>query len=145
MKNLVLIILILPISCIGQNSKHKKKANAFYQHQKDYTATNILIDSLKIRAFNTKMKTLWIFYPITLVIDGPKLNTEPKNIGLYSYFPLSAHFLYVRYFLNYQDSVVFIDRRDTVNWNKKINTFLQTYQNILLQSDRDSIQSQLIK
>lgn len=57
-------------------------------------------------------------------------------IGMYGFWQNSAQFGGTHYFLNYKDTVVFIEYQDTLRWNTEIEKFLLTYETQLSNNNK---------
>ena len=123
-----LFIYILVLSCNSDHLSKRKLKEIIKEYQASIcNVDSILSDSVKIKKFHLLVRKIYGSDFKANYIDTRRIlySVKPKiSIGLYSFRPNGAHFPYTNYILNYADSISFLEKKDTIEWNKKINLFI---------------------
>lgn len=104
--------------------RQDKKMNLFYENVKEETGT--------------------YFNPVSVHKDI--MIKSYYNIGLYYWNRNSNHLShgFERYFFNYLDTVYFVQKHDTLNWNSRVNDFLKEYDDKLSEEERQKFLDQML-
>ena len=143
----IFLTIIAFTSCNGQylsRSKLRESSNAYKLSV--FNVDSILLDSTKIKEFHKQLIKEYGADVQADFIETRRIVRDSlyKNIGMYSYRRNSAHSPYKLFFLNYADSVVFINERDSLLWNKNIEKFISTYSEQFSQKEKNILREQLL-
>jgi len=138
-------VIVVFVSCI--NSKNVLHENTFNSSSPRYNIDSVLKDSAKIALFHSQFRKTYFRDVPSEYIDVRCVvgDTLAEYIGLFSYRESSPHTLYKLYFLNCFDSIVFIDKKDTLNWNSQIEKFIFNYQKYITPSKIDRFKKEILK
>lgn len=106
----------------------------------------ILRQGKKMNLFYEDVKNETNSYVTNAIVTDDIMINSYYNVGLYNWRRNSDHLShgYQRYFFNYVDTVYFVQKYDTLNWNKRVNDFLKEYDQKLSEGEKLEFQNQII-
>jgi hypothetical protein len=146
-----MVFVLLIISCTPKEYRVSQKdrrivseSNKIFSiYQDSIKPENILMKKNKIDLFNSHMKERFPLFNRLYMIDYVM---EPNyyNIGLYGLSPRINHLDAEEFFFNYVDTVIFVQKYDTLKWNNQIGDFMKVYAENLSKKNKDLLIEQKI-
>lgn len=141
-KLLFIVLIAFLLSCYA-NKKNNTALTSNPIPQKLNLDSIFQIESKRILYDDYLIKVYWTKKNTTSVnLKAVVCDSSHNFIGMYEFWQNSAHFLGSHYFLNYRDTIVFIEYKDTIKWNGEIDRFLLTNDNMLSNYHKETIKKQ---
>lgn len=146
---LLSLILLITLSCQSFNTQDKKKLVNYYKESQNYQLSlkteTILKSEEKIRLFKNHVQIEYKDFQGELIMKSYVRDSSYFDVGIYSYRPNRNHISFEKFFFNYVDTVIFVQKYDTLKWNNQIEHFNTQYKNQLSKSNKMLLIEQKIK